>query len=253
MVSRKSTKKTFWLLFFAIAVVILLGLFFYFYSGVYEGAKTKIPYSKKFYDSLSTNGKQYYDSLPNETKNGINNFLNNVVNVKYYDKLILTATKMTKQKNYIQNFSNAVSMSTKNLNPNDQFNLFFYTIKNEANLISVINSIKNDIDNYVKITPNSNNNYEYLLINMASATEGKIFPKMPLTIRKFAYDLIKDEKNRYSNNDIDYKSIYYQILYFLQFISKLSNDDFNLLYKNIINNSFTGTSYLFYIFMIKSL
>jgi hypothetical protein len=239
MVSRKSTKKTFWVLFFAIAVVILLGLFFYFYSGVYEGMSN----SSKFYDLLYSSGRDYYDNLDNNIKKGIENELNKKLKLynsvkSIYDKKDSIIPLNENQITSINNFASAFTLPglTKfsQTNQNSQFKTFMITFSYSE---AINKNYFIDIISYLSPTPTSTSNYKTLLNDFVNKQKNTNITKKIKNLLINSYSITKSKIN-YSNSDSDYKSIYFQILYSLQFIVSFSNNDqiYNF-YNNFINNT----------------
>jgi hypothetical protein len=160
MVSRKSTKKTYLVIFFAVAVVILLGLFFYFYSGVYEGASfTPTPkpseyelFLKKLINLIENNDpiiQPYNVCLPN-IKNCLADFnKSSKINSNYYsyDGLINDIFKYNFNVENISNFLNVPSTNytCPNSLDNDLSNKLFQSVVKNLTNKNDLNQINNNL------------------------------------------------------------------------------------------------------------
>lgn len=242
MVSRKSTKKTYWVLFFAIAVVILLGLFFYFYSGVYEGVSTKAPVNPDCSKIFNLLNSSFYKDLSQTEKYNIENYLNNLNSAGCTSTRQIVNNMNSDQKEAIKNFANQFTSTS---HANNQFNLIKSCINN-SNLNNSLNNLKKNIN--LTITPAPPKNYRQLFKDFITKNLG-------LSITKFNTKFDLDDtslQNKFT--DSDYKNFYIQLMYFLQYMTWLSTSgDFNnFLTQTNVSSQNNIQSQLFYLLLIQA-
>jgi hypothetical protein len=241
MVSRKSTKKTFWVLFFAIAVVILLGLFFFFYSGVYEGATTgcSIPYINNY---LNTNS--FFLSLSPTEQTNVKNYLDNMNSNNCKITIDIIVKKMdSKQADSIKNFA----LKCKSYDDaNTKFNDLFDIVKPQA---SGLTQLKTKIN--LTITPSPTSKYKDLLLNFINKNFGSASSTntIPTNLKNIYLLTNNTTTNKYT--DDDYKIFYLQLNYYIQYITLLNSSTYQNLLKNTVTTN-NSTKYLFYLLLIQA-